>query len=88
MPQWRGDGRELYYRAADGTLWAVALGGDGRHFEVGDRQSLFGGVPILGDHIRTFEPTPDGKRFPVQQRTVGSEPPITVVLNWQTALGR
>jgi hypothetical protein len=88
MPQWRGDGRELYYRAADGTLWAVALGGDGRHFEVGDRQSLFGGVPILGDHIRTFEPTPDGERFLVQRRAVESEPPITVVLNWQNALGR
>jgi Tol biopolymer transport system component len=88
MPQWRGDGRELYYRAADGTLWAVAVGGEGGHFEVGDRQSLFGGVPFLDDHIRTFEPTPDGERFLVQRRAVESEPPITVVLNWQNALGR
>jgi len=89
MPQWRGDGRELYFRAADGVLWAIAVRADGGAFEVGERRPLFGGVPASpDDYYRTFEPAPDGQRFLVQQRAAESEPPITVVLHWQNLLRR
>jgi len=89
MPQWRADGRELYFRAADGMLWAVAVRADESSFEVGDRRPLFGGVPASPDgYYRTFEPAPDGERFLVQLRAAGSEPPITVVLHWQNDLRR
>ncbi len=89
MPQWRGDGRELYFRAADGVLWAIAVRADGSAFEVGERRPLFGGLPASPDsYYRTFEPAPDGERFLVQLRAAESEPPITVVLHWQNALRR
>jgi eukaryotic-like serine/threonine-protein kinase len=89
MPQWRRDGRELYYRAADGTIQAVAVRADGSSFEIGDRQALFGGVPAdPGGWYPTFEAAPDGRRFLVQLRSAESEAPITVVLNWQNALRR
>ncbi|MCM2270894.1 MAG: protein kinase, partial [Thermoanaerobaculia bacterium] len=64
MPRWRSDGRELFYRADDGTLMAVAVrGGDGA-FEVGAPQPLFAGVPSAGNlQDRTYQPSADGERF-------------------------
>ena len=89
MPQWRSDGRELYFRAADGVLWALAVRSDTDTFEIGERRSLFGGVPASPDHYyRTFEPAQDGERFLVQLRAAESEPPITLVLHWQSDLRR
>jgi eukaryotic-like serine/threonine-protein kinase len=84
-PRWRGDGRELFYRAADGKLMAaeVSLAPELR---VGIPKALFQmpseGGPSSGS---TWSVTSDGQRFllPVPR---SENTPFTVVLNWQAAL--
>jgi len=90
MPRWRRDGRELYYRASDGTLMAVALGAKPGTAAIDERsapRALFTGIPSPGNSaIFTYTPDDDGERFLVASTQSGSRMPITLVVNWQTAL--
>ena len=81
-PRWRGDGKELFYVASDGKLMSVDISPK-PVFEAGAPRPLFQLPPgFIG-----VEVTADGRRFligvPAAQR---ASAPITVVLNWQTAL--
>jgi eukaryotic-like serine/threonine-protein kinase len=81
-PRWRGDGKELFYVASDGKLMSVDIRPK-PVFEAGAPRPLFQLPPgFIG-----FEVTSDGRRFligvPAAQR---ASAPLTVVLNWQTAL--
>jgi hypothetical protein len=65
LPQWRRDGRELFYIAPDGTLMAVAVNPD-PELELGAPQKLF----VTGLQLRMYDiwmnqysPTHDGQRF-------------------------
>jgi Tol biopolymer transport system component len=82
LPQWRKDGRELFY-AADNKLMAVDV--------------KLGGLPEIGTPQALFElyegsigvPFADGRRFLFVEPA--SEPPapkINVVLNWTAELKR
>ncbi|MEO8196132.1 MAG: protein kinase [Thermoanaerobaculia bacterium] len=90
MPRWRRDGRELYFRTTGGTLMAVALGtGSGADAidERGAPQALFAGIPSSGNTpIFTYSPADDGQRFLVAASRDAASSPITVAVNWQTAL--
>jgi len=87
MPRWRGDGRELFYRAEDGRLMAVAVRPSAGTFDSGTPQALFDGIPSSGSvSYFTYQPTRDGQRFLVSLRDAESRSPITVVLNWQGAI--
>ena len=81
-PQWRSDGRELFYLAPDGMLMAVAVTA-GAEFNAGAAAPLFQTPPgsLFGDV------SADGKRF-LLTTPVGSAgaAPFTVVLNWTSAL--
>jgi Tol biopolymer transport system component len=87
-PMWRGDGKELYYRALDLKLMAVEIQ-IGTTVTAGTPQPLFQGrfdsTPAR-DH---FIPTRDGRRF-LMVAPLGREAmtPTTVVLNWNAELGR
>jgi serine/threonine protein kinase/Tol biopolymer transport system component len=89
-PEWRSDGRELYYVAPDGKLMAV---------DINEGVTLSSGVPraLFDTSLRTsqsflgasgFAVTPDGRRFLVRTSLVEGREPITVVLNWQALLRR
>ena len=88
FPQWRADGRELYYSTPDNVLMAVEVHGDGPEFTAGTPRSLFPlkGAPVFS--LGTFwQSMRDGQRFlvlrpaePVQGK------PITIVTNWQAGL--
>lgn len=91
QPRWRGDGKELFYVAADGKITAVpvkALPGPKPSFEPSTP------VPLLEAHIAElnggvyqYDVTADGTRFLVTTNTAGaSVPPLTVVLNWTVGL--
>jgi serine/threonine protein kinase/putative hemolysin len=87
-PRWRRDGKELYYRRPDGQLMAVAVTtGTGSVFQFsGTPQAMFP-IPSTGNVERyIYQPSADGQRFLVSQPVAGSDPPITVVLNWLAAL--
>ena len=97
MPRWRQDGRELFYRGADGTLMAVDVGSnlanEGPAAELFEHEPtpkpLFDGVPATGSIFTfTYQPSADGQRFAVLGPAPGSESSITVVLNWSQELLR
>ncbi len=90
MPRWRRDGRELYFRAPDGKLMAVALGsGPAAIEERSAPQPLFAGIPSPGNTpIFTYVPADDGQRFLVAASRSKSQPPIIVAVNWQAGLGQ
>ena len=79
--QWRGDGREIFYRAPDNRLMSVAitLPTSGANVQTGIPVLLFT-LPSGSD----YSATPGGQRFlvnvPMGDAVV---PPITVVLNWR-----
>ena len=93
QPQWRGDGKELFYLAPDRKLMAVEVNGAGSTFTAGIPKVLFGlnvsaFFPGGGSQI-CYAPTRDGQRF-IVNTIVGdsSQVPITVVLNWTADLKR
>jgi len=85
-PRWRGDGRELYYLARDGTMVAVRVNGQGAEFAVEGERRLF------ATHVATAGRSPydvaaDGQRFLVNTIVEAVAPsPITLVVNWSAAL--
>jgi Tol biopolymer transport system component len=86
-PEWRRDGRELFYVTADAGLMAVPLIVSGLALEVGPPAPLFTlriEPPPLSATTPPYDVSPDGQRFLVN--TVlgeGETAPLTVVLNWK-----
>jgi hypothetical protein len=89
QPEWRRDGKELFYISTDGKLTAVPVTTDGPMFSVGAPHALF--------DVEVAEPNPpyptdyavtaDGQRFLVN--TVVDQPThpaLTVILNWTAGL--
>jgi Tol biopolymer transport system component len=85
-PTWRGDGRELFFLAPDGTVMAATVS-TAKGFEAGTPQALFAsGVAFTGNRHQ-YAVTRDGQRFLVNVPQPGSSPtPLTVVVNWQAAV--
>jgi len=84
QPVWRRDGKELFYRSADGKIMAVpvTLPVAGGSFEAGIPKELFPisttGLPQIR---RQYTVSPDGQRFLVNQ-TVDEHPQIVLLQNW------
>jgi serine/threonine protein kinase len=91
-PQWRNDGKELFYLVADQTLMATAV-------ELGRSASepFWAGLPkplinvppasTIGRTRRSYAVSNDGQRFLITDvGRVGNASPLTVVLNWQARL--
>lgn len=88
QPLWRGDGKELFYLAADGRVIAVALGG-GRTFEPKPIEPLFQArvPPVLAPFRHGYAVSPDGQRFLLNNGVLDAEPSvITVVRHWGPGL--
>jgi Tol biopolymer transport system component/predicted Ser/Thr protein kinase len=87
-PQWRGDGKELYYSTPDNVLMAVDVRDDGGEFSAGTPKKLFalGATPVVS--IWPFwQPMPDGKHFLVLRPAESSAgKPITIITNWQAGM--
>jgi hypothetical protein len=86
QPQWRRDGRELFYIKLDGTLMSVPVN-PGPHFEFGAAEPLFmTGFRFLlrySHWMNQLGVSRDGQRFLVNravQETAQS--PITAVIPW------
>ena len=80
--RWRKDGKELYYAQPDGKIMAVEIAANATAVQAGPPKVLFstlGSTPV-------YEVTPDGQRFLVAEPEKNSEPPFTVLLNWQAGL--
>jgi len=86
QPCWRGDGRELYYRARDGRVMAVEIATN-PEFKPGKPQPLGFSAGAPG---ALWDCTADGRRFLVAVPKTGPKnngpEPYTVILNWQAGL--
>jgi hypothetical protein len=60
-PQWRDDGRELFYIAADGTLTAIDVVPSVSQLRFGTPRALFRISSESTD--KPYSPAPDGQRF-------------------------
>jgi Tol biopolymer transport system component len=87
-PQWRRDGKELFYHAPDGKLMAVEVKG-GAAFEMGVPTALFAFRSGSFATIAPFAASGDGQRFLLSTITDDSGgAAVTVVLNWTAGLKR
>jgi hypothetical protein len=85
QPEWRRDGKELFYISTDGKLTAVPVTTDGDMFTAGTPRALFDvDVPEpSAPYPSDYAVTADGQRFFVN--TVVDQPTrpaLTVILNW------
>ncbi len=87
QPQWRQDGRELFYLSADHTLMAVPVTG-------GDDLGIGRPVPLfrfelsgsIKDYRQHYAASQDGQRFLVDAVEAPGLTNMTVVVNWQSLL--
>ena len=95
FPRWKRDGRELYYLNPASQIVAVSVSA-GDQFDVGKSTPLFPtplAYPAGASASILYDVTADGQRFllsaPVgpTPAATGNSAPITVVVNWQAALG-
>jgi serine/threonine-protein kinase len=92
QPLWSRDGRELFFRGFDGSLMSVPVT-PGARFEAGRARPLVEGGRYSGGGSggggRTYDVTPDGRRFlMLKQPPARAKPELVVVLNWFEELGR
>jgi Tol biopolymer transport system component len=81
LPQWRGDGREVFYAGRDNRLMAVSLEMRGSDLQVLAPQALFDVRPVGPRSF--FDVMPDGQRFLVNSRRTDSlSSSITLLQNW------
>ena len=84
-PRWRGDGRELFFLAPDGTMMAAGIDA-AKGFQATVPEPLFRtGITSTRDN-HPYVVSKDGARFliPVLERAAAT--PITVTLNWPAAV--
>jgi eukaryotic-like serine/threonine-protein kinase len=81
FPRWRGDGKELYYLAANNHLMVTEVNGTGSAFEVGAARPLFEARQTGPGYF--YAVTPDDQRFLVNKviEEKGTSQMI-LVLNW------
>jgi len=86
QPRWRGDGKDLYFRNAQGQFFAVPVTLEPR-FAAGIPLSLFTRRVQGLTNAPTSVVTPDGQRFLVNAATAAVQSsPLTVILNWPETL--
>ena len=82
-PQWRDDGRELYYVSTDQTFTAVPVQSEST-FASGAPERLFrtSFEPFSLQFGSSYAPSRDGKRFLVVEVVDDEEPRLTAAINW------
>lgn len=92
-PVWARNGRELFYYVVPGKVMAVPIQ-SGSSFTAGNPQVLFEGPYLSPQDGRTYDVSPDGRRFLMikDARPAASPesppPQLVVVLNWIEELKR
>ncbi len=86
-PRWRnGDGRELYFLGLDGRMMAATITPTPAGLEAGVPRALFATPLRRGTERRTFAVAKDGTRFLMAIPEPSRPNPVTVILNWTSAL--
>jgi Tol biopolymer transport system component len=86
QPRWSRDGKQLFYMAADRRLMSVTVN-PGSSFQMGSPAALFQTRVFSYNSPNRYAVSNDGQRFLVNSSVEEiNNTPITVVLNWTTAL--
>jgi serine/threonine protein kinase/Tol biopolymer transport system component len=90
QPEWRRDGKEIFYLAPDSSLIAVDVHETATGLTVGAAQPLFVTNVEPGRVLRnSFAASPDGQRFLVMSpRASVNTSPLVGVLNWASGLSQ
>ena len=83
QPRWRGDGRELFYLALDGTMMSVRTADPATP---GAAQKLFQRRLAVNPVEDQYDVTADGQRFLVIDPEGQPTTRLTVLTNWPAAL--
>jgi Tol biopolymer transport system component len=88
LPEWRPDGKELFYMTGDGELMAVEVRDTGSTLDTAAPRKLFDTRATAGTPgSNRYAVSADGNRFLVLAPAADSRPePIAVVLNWTSLL--
>jgi len=84
QPQWRGDGKEIFYYDLSDII-VTEVDGSGSTFQVGSTKHLFH-APLRGLAGREFGVTRDGQRFLAIVPREGASQSLTLVQNWPAEL--
>lgn len=92
QPQWRADGKELFFHALDQRMMAVDVT-PGTTLQTGPVRELFRTNPaVLSNQVYRYAATPDGQRFllrePIASANASAVEPIFVVTNWTALVAR
>jgi dipeptidyl aminopeptidase/acylaminoacyl peptidase len=86
-PQWRRDGKELFYLTEDNRLMAVPIALEKSAIAVGSPHVLF--QARFRGNAAPYDVTADGQRFLVNRTVEDSGPaPLTLLVNWPALLTR
>ena len=85
QPQWRGDGKELFYIAPDNTIYSVPLTTSATRVVPGPPEPLFIANVDQNKTIRNqYAVTRDGQRFLLLSLIDRDASPFVTVLNWRS----
>ena len=90
QPKWRGDGKELFYLALDGKMMAVPVT-MGANFDAGTPAALFQANPremIATSERFDYDVSKDGQRFLINTELKSGLTPMSVLVNWISALNK
>ena len=88
-PQWRQDGKELFYVAPDNTIMAVNIHTSNGRVTAGTPQALFTANIDQTRSIRNqYAAAPDGQRFLLLATVDRHNSQLVTVLNWRELLAR
>jgi Tol biopolymer transport system component len=91
QPQWRRDGRELFYLSMDLKLMAVDVHTTASSFDTSVPRMLFDLSDLRGEISarNNFMPSADGNRFLINRFLTGrGSRPLVVVLDWAAVIRR
>jgi Tol biopolymer transport system component len=85
QPQWRGDGKELFYIGPDNTIYGVPLTISGTRVVPRSPEPLFSANVDQNKSIRNqYTVTRDGQRFLILSLIDRDASPFVTVLNWRS----
>ena len=87
-PNWRRDGKELFYFSNDGQVMAVDVNQNGASLQLGTPHALFKAATVSGP-AGPYTVSPDGKKFVMNTILPQSlNEPLTLITNWPADLKR
>ena len=85
FPQWRADGRELFYLSPNFKLMAVTVNETNDAIEASAPRELFT-IAEPGNYMSPYEVSRDGQRFLVLSAHEEASRSLTVIVNWPALL--